>query len=262
MKTNLALALLVGICISTASCNKTSMADDGSNELINPINLLNIKILVDSSKDGGGWWFPQSAATGFSPAAPHQGRDLAVYLRNFGYTVDELPIGHVINASLLAPYKMVIRGAPFYNYTAAEVAAYDSFLKGNVSLLLISDHMQNTSNDRLSEYLGVQFAGVAYGTITHLNTHTITTGVTSIPFIAGSAVINTNTSNMTILGNLDANEYVDLNKNGIYDNLDIKAPPVMGILQHPTAKIFFLSDVNGLEQLPQPFFNNLIKWLL
>src|SRR6187549_3774745 len=52
-------------------------------------------ILVDASKDGGVWWFPQGQA-GFSATNPHQGSALADYFRNLGYQVDELPRGAII----------------------------------------------------------------------------------------------------------------------------------------------------------------------
>ena len=36
--------------------------------------------------------------------------------------------------------------------------------------------------------------------------------------------------------------------------------PVMGVVAHPKAKIFFLGDTNELEQVPQPLVDNLLRW--
>ena len=36
--------------------------------------------------------------------------------------------------------------------------------------------------------------------------------------------------------------------------------PVMGVVTSYPAKIFFIGDINGIEQVPQPFVDNLIAW--
>src|SRR4051812_44800313 len=50
-------------------------------------------VLVDPTHDGGTWWFPQTADSGWDPLKAHQGRALANYLRGRGYTVRELGRG-------------------------------------------------------------------------------------------------------------------------------------------------------------------------
>jgi hypothetical protein len=35
----------------------------------------------------------------------------------------------------------------------------------------------------------------------------------------------------------------------------------MGFLHHSKARVFFIGDTNGIEQVPQPFTNNLVQWL-
>jgi hypothetical protein len=262
MKTRTILSLLLIFLIILTSCEKSIQQVEEVQPAEHTPITENHAILIDASKDGGPWWFPQSAFSGFSENQPHQGRALANYLRGLGFVVDELPIGAVITPQLLMRYTNVIRPDGFYNYTAAEVAAYDSFLsQPHASLLLMNDHMKNTSNDRLSIHLGVDFAGAAFGTITGIRPHVITQGVTSVPYNAGCAIVNHHTNNIIILGSLDANAFADINNSGTYDAGDIIAPDVMGILKHPTGKIFLLADVNGLETVPQPFTRNLADWL-
>jgi hypothetical protein len=41
-----------------------------------------MRVLVDASVDGGGWWSPQTA--NFDPDLPHQGKALADYFRSQG----------------------------------------------------------------------------------------------------------------------------------------------------------------------------------
>jgi len=45
-------------------------------------------ILVDASHDGGVWW---AGSSGFDPTEPHQGKELADYIRSQDFQVDELP---------------------------------------------------------------------------------------------------------------------------------------------------------------------------
>lgn len=200
-------------------------------------------ILVDASKDGGVWWFPQSPATGFSATNYHQGTALADYFRNLGYQVDELPRGAIITAELLDKYSKVIRPSAFFSYSTEEIRAYTSFLGRSSSLLLVSDHLTNTVNDALSASLGLVFEGAYWGPITSFQSHAITSGVTSLIYNAGSVLKSWDPSKITVLG---------------YQTTGIAA---MGIVNHPSSKIFFIGDVNGIEHVPQPFISNLNSWL-
>ena len=199
-------------------------------------------ILVDASKDGGVWWFPQGPA-GFSATNPHQGTALADYFRSLGYQVDELPRGAIITADLLDKYSKVIRPTAFFSYSTEEIRAYTSFLSRSSSLLLASDHLMNTVNDQLSASLGLMFEGAYGGPITSFQPHAITSGVTSLNYIAGSVLKSWDPSKITVLG---------------YQTTGIAA---MGIVHHPSSRIFFIGDMNGIEQVPQPFISNLNNWL-
>ena len=207
---------------------------------------LSKSILVDASKDGGVWWFPQSSATGFSFSNDHQGKNLADYLRSLGYQVDELPRGTTITTEVLNKYENVIRAAAFGSYSAAEMAAYKSFLSGNKSLFLIQDHLANSANDQLSVELGLAFEGSYTGTLNSFSQHAVTVGATPLPYIAGSVIFNHDPAKITALATLTAN-----GTNAV----------AMGIVKHPTSRIFFIGDLNGIEAIPQPLTSNLISWL-
>jgi ankyrin repeat protein len=69
----------------------------------------NGRILIDASKDGGMWWYPQNGT--FDVSANHQGRQLANYLKKQKMVVNELPRGAAITPDLLAGYDIVIRPA-------------------------------------------------------------------------------------------------------------------------------------------------------
>jgi hypothetical protein len=213
-----------------------------------PVDIITAKsdtILIDASRDGGVWWSPQAGS--FSATMPHQGKALADYLRSLGFTVKELPRGTTITWEELGKYKKVIRAVGFGNYTAQELAVYDIFLQNSSSLLLLSDHLQNSSNDDLSAHLGLNFSGSYTGTVTASN-HIINTGVTGIPYIAGSVIMQPDRARMAILGYVGASS----TQTGY---------AAMGILFHSRSRIFFSGDANGIELLPQPFTANLVKWL-
>lgn len=233
----------------TAVAEPTSLALPPSSGYTPPVlSSESNAILVDASRDGGVWWFPQSPATGYDATQPHQGKALADYLRGLGYVVDELPRGTVITDSLLGRYDKVIRANAFGNYTASELAAYAALLDRPSALLLVQDHLTHTGNDNLSQRLGLPFSGAQHGTITRFAPHDITKGVTAHPYIAGSVIANPDKTKMTVLGTLSS-------------SADSTASAAMGILHHPTARVFFMGDVNGLEQVPQPLTGNIVQWL-
>lgn len=206
------------------------------------------KILVDASRDGGVWWYPQHPGTGFDAGAPHQGKALADYLRSLGFVVDELPRGAAVTGELLGQYDKVIRPHAFSHYTPAELAAYATFLERPSALLLLQDHHMHTTNDNLSEHLGLPFSGAQSGTITRFAPHDITKGVNYLSFVAGSVIPKPDPKKITVLGTLTA-------------SADSTASAAMGILHHPSSRVFFIGDTNGLEQVPQPLTSNLVKWL-
>jgi hypothetical protein len=231
-----------------SSCMK-ELGDDSitipSNDTIPNITSNKGSILIDASRDGGGWWFPQAPPV-FDATKDHQGTKLAVYLHNLGYKVVELGRGTVITKQILEGNVLVVRAVGFGNYTADELPAYDEYLKGNHALFLINDYLRG-SNDNLAESLGLKFRGEYEGTLTLNSSHPITQGTSSLPFIAGSLIFNPDKSKITVLG-----EFKDGQTSGVG----------MGILAHPTCKIFFIGDINGLENAPQPLTRNIFNWLL
>jgi len=212
---------------------------------VHSTNNISHKILVDASHDGGTWWYPQGASN-FSPSLPHQGKQLADLLRSKGFMVDELPSYTLINDSILRQYKKVITVCGYGNYQESELRAYEKFLTAKSSLFLISDHRTTASTDPLASRLGVDLSGAYFGNADRYASDPITNAATSFYYNAGSIVMNENTNpDIQVLGWLN-------NDPGL---------PIMGVLKHPFAKIFFIGDANGIEGLPQPLTNNIMAWL-
>jgi VWFA-related protein len=96
----------------------------------------NIRVLVDASKDGGVWWFPQGPPN-FNPNNNHQGKAAADSMRARGWEVVELPRGNLITPELLKGFDIVIRPTVFFSYTQSEVIAYKEAVAAGVKMLSI-----------------------------------------------------------------------------------------------------------------------------
>jgi hypothetical protein len=221
---------------------------------------LGCKIVIDASHDGGVWWFPQAGV--YDAAKPHQGQAFANLLRAKGYEVTELGRGKELTEEMFFGNFIVIRVAGFEPYTANEITVYKNLINRGMNLAFFTDHKKNDRVDELGDLLGLKFEGVANGVINKLSAHQITANMNSLNYIAGSVITNADGNpNIEILGWLRPQDYADLNFNDVQDANEPTAPPVMGILNYPKSKVFFIGDTNGLEVQPQPFIDNLIKWM-
>jgi len=220
------------------------------------------RIVIDASHDGGVWWFPQSEQTGFNPDKNHQGQVFANLLREKGFKVDELGRGEELKEEHFMGYFIVIRVNGFQPYTQNELDVYSKLIKRGMNLVFFTDHKKYDPKDELGDLLGIEFRGIAGGKVSKFISHTITENLTSLDYIAGSVLINADQNpDIQILGWLGKEDYADLNFNGIKDEGEPVAPPVMGILSYPKSRIFFIGDANGLQVMPQPFINNLLNWM-
>lgn len=201
------------------------------------------RVLVDASKDGGVWWYPQAGP--FDPNAYHQGQPLAEYLRGLGYVVTEMGRGERMTDSLVLAHRIIIRANRFSpTYTEAEISAYRAFLACATTLVLLSDHQTYTDGrDEVADLVGVGFVGTSGNeAVATLADHPITQGVDALWYLVGAYAVAKDASAVEFLGWL---------ANG---------QPVMGVSTATEANVFFLGDTNLLELLPQPLLGNLIRW--
>lgn len=114
------------------------------------------RVLIDASKDGGLWWFPQGEGAVFDPQQPHQGKPLADLLRREKWEVVELPRGEVITAEKLRDFDLIIKPPAYFSYTADEAMAYlNSVVAGTRVLLLGGGTAAN--NDAITQMFGLRF---------------------------------------------------------------------------------------------------------
>lgn len=223
---------------------------------------LRCKIIIDASHDGGVWWYPQYEATGFNSSLPHQGQAFADFLRAKGFEVTELGRGTELTDEMFFGNYIIIRAGGFQAYTQKELDVYTRLIERGTNLVFFTDHKKFDPVDELGDHLGLQFKGAANGKVNKFASHEITANLESIDYIAGSVITNANQNpDIQVLGWLDAEDYTDLNFNGVKDANEPTGSPVMGILDYPKSRIFFIGDMNGLEVQPQPFIDNLIQWM-
>ena len=216
------------------------------------------KILIDASRDGGVWWFPQ--AGNFDPALAHQGKAFADYLRSLGHKVDVLPRPHVISSELLANYELVIRAVGFGSYSSAEINAYSNYVQSGGQLLLLADH---SASDALASSFGLQFKGITRGEnkLNNYVAHPITQGVGELSYIVGSA-LTAYPGTAQIIGRLSALSYLDLNNNNVQDTGEPSGPDVLGVMDFGNGRIVFCGDTNMWQSVPQPLTDNVLEWFL
>jgi hypothetical protein len=232
---------------------------------VTPINTnsedsLSIKILIDASKDGGVWWYPQAGP--FNSSEPHQGKVLADYFRSLGHEVDELGKDVTFfDFDLLNQYDIVFAIAAYGNYLTSELDAYVKYVSNGGILFIISDHHGESCN--LPESFGLEFKGTNVGenAVTEFADHSITNGVTNIQYFAGSGLVSY-PKEANIIGWLSNDTFIDLNGNNLPEEGEPFGAAVLGYLDFNDGVILFLGDTNGLEGVSQPFTDNYLSWLL
>ena len=137
-----------------------------------------IRALVDASKDGGVWWFPQYAGTGFDQNQNHQGKAMADAMRARGWQVTELPRGEFITPEKLQGFDIVIRPEPYFPYSTSEANAYREAVAGGLRLFLIGSAAGY--DDRIADVLGLRFGGNRHISVEKIVPHSLTAGIESL----------------------------------------------------------------------------------
>lgn len=223
---------------------------------------LSCKVLVDASHDGGVWWFPQGPQTGYDQNKPHQGMAFANLLRQKGFEVDELGRHAEITEEMFFGYYIVIRATGSQPYSQKELNVYAKLLERGMNLVLFQDHMRNNPADELGDFIGVKFQGSVKGWMSKFTPHDLTNGMTKMYYLAGAVVMNEEENpNIEVLGRLGPSDLFVLDPVVGLDPADPKGLAVMGVVKHPTSRIFFMGDLNAPEISPDVFVNNLVAWM-
>ncbi len=132
-----------------------------------------LRVLIDASKDGGVWWFPQHKT--FDQKQKHQGKIVADFLRGQGWEVTELPRGEVITFEKLRDTDVVVRVPAYYSYTPDELLAYEASVAAGTRVLLLCD---GNRNDSLAHMFGLRFESLSrFGSVRQWVRHPLTAGL-------------------------------------------------------------------------------------
>ena len=173
------VSLTIVMLIAFSSCHKKPAAVS-TNAGKGP--LWQIRAIVDASKDGGTWWFPQSPPS-FDVQKPHQGKAAADSMRAKGWDVVELPRGEVITPERLKGFDIVVRPTPFSPYAESEVTAYRNAVGAGARLLL----MGSAGGDAVSQGFGLTFGATSQiVSVDKVVPDAVTTGINAldIPWVA------------------------------------------------------------------------------
>jgi len=216
-------------------------------------------VLVDASKDGGAWWFPQGGDG--DPDEPHQGKALVDYLESLGVGVTELGRNRLVTPALLESNDLVIRASGYFPYLDSELDAYEAYVADGGQLLLLAEHRWPGQSDQVAEVFGIEFAGITRGNniLQFVAEHPITrdTETYAIRYGVGSGIVDL-PAGAIVLATVDDGTYLDLDRDEVQDEDEQSAPPVMGILDPEDGVVVFLGDTNTLEAVPQPLVDNLM----
>jgi hypothetical protein len=246
--------------VSAGSAIISALCEDHEAEAA--ITVRQVSILVDASRDGGVWWFPQAGT--FDPDLGHQGKALADYFRSLDLYVAELPRPTQVSRSLIQGYNLVIRAVACGYYTASELSAYRRFVEEGGRLLLLDDHKRHCPTDDVGRSFGLRFEGITRGRqeLTFVS-DPITEGLEDggLAFAAGSGLVQI-PAEAKVLAYLDEDSWLDLNDNEFRDIDEPVAPPVMGRMTAGDGLIVFMGDANLIEAIPQPLTDNILQALL
>jgi len=111
-----------------------------------------LRVVVDASKDGGLWWFPQSE--NFNANQYHQGKAFGDFMRRQGWKVTELPRGQVITLDILRDVDVVIKPAAYFDYSEDEAVAYREAVRSGTRLLMVGS---GATPDAVANIFGLQY---------------------------------------------------------------------------------------------------------
>lgn len=201
------------------------------------------RIVIDASRDGGAWWFPQKEKQQDASQA-HEGKALADYLKTLTPDVVELPHGEVITDKLKNAAVVIRFNACDHPYSHEEGVAYKKYVENGGRVLLLYGTPEKGAPDEVAEHLGIRVGQrVETPFIKKWANHPITTGLKDVPFHCGSV----------ISGYPESSIQLGMMANG---------QSVFGMATVGEGKLIYLGSVAPMISVSQPFVDNVIRELL
>jgi hypothetical protein len=232
------VSLTILMVIAFSSCHKKPVAVSSK---AGKGTVRQIRAIVDASKDGGTWWFPQ-ASPSFDAQKPHQGKAAADAMRAKGWDVVELPRGEVITPERLKGIDIVVRPTPFFPYAESEVTAYRSAVAAGARLLL----MGSAGGDAVSQGFGLRFGA--------------TSQIASVDKVVPDSV----TAGMSAL-EIPWVPVMDMPKDAVVlawaDSHGPNQKPVLGYANYPEGYILFARTALGIDDQGSALRGKLLTFL-
>lgn len=214
------------------------------------------EIVINASKDGGVWWFPQEIDCDTSVV--HQGKGLVDYLKSEGFLVYESCRQENINLNEFPNMKLLIVAGSYFPYNYAESKKIADYVKNGGKLMLLIDH---TPNNGLPYHLGLDFRKTnSNEVIIEFKEHEITGNRSYEHAIRGVSGLNKSDNIVDVVARLSEATFLDTNYNGVQDENEVNAPIVIGTMQFGQGRVLFSGDINIWQWEENELFKNAISW--
>lgn len=244
------LALFLITSCSKESGNESCIAE--SNGITYPS-----EIVINASKGGGVWWFPQGVDC--DTTLGHQGKEVVDYLKREGFLVYESCREEDINLGDFPNIKLLIIAGSIKPYSISESEEIACYVKDGGKLMLLLDH--NITNNSLPYHLGLNFWETNKNdAIIKFQKHAITGNRSYEHAIRGVSALKKSDYIVDVVARLDEATYLDVNYNGVQDENEVSAPIVIGVIQFGQGTVLFSGDINIWQYLENELFKNAITW--
>ncbi len=252
MKKLLFVIPVLSLILSCSSDSEALSCMRASNEAIYPS-----EIVINASKGGGAWWFPQGVDC--DSAVGHQGKGLVDYLRGEGFSVYETCREEDIFLNQFPNIQLLIVAGSYLPYGMAESEEIACYVENGGNLMLLLDHSH--TNNILPWHLGLQFWKTnTNDVIIEFQKHYITGNRSYEHPINGVSALNRSKNPVDVIARLSAATYLDTNYNEIKDPEEVNAPIVIGTMQFGKGKVLFSGDINIWHYEANDLFKNAVSW--
>ena len=214
------------------------------------------EIVINASKGGGVWWFPQDIDCDTSVV--HQGKRTVDYLKSEGFLVYESCRQETIDLNEFPNMKLLIVAGSYFPFNYVESKNIADYVRNGGKLMLLIDH---TPNNGLPYHLGLDFRKTnSNDVIIEFKEHEITGHRSYEHDMNGVSGLNKSDNTVDVVARLSEATFLDTNYNGVQDENEVNAPIVIGTMQFGQGTVLFSGDINIWQYEENELFKNAISW--
>ena len=214
------------------------------------------EIVINASKGGGVWWYPQGVDC--DTTVTHQGKSIVDYLKREGFLVYESCREENIDLDEFPNIKLLIVAGSFFPLNYSESKNIADYVRNGGKLMLLLDH---TPNNGLPYHLGLDFRKTNTNeVIIEFKEHEITGNRSYEHAIVGISGLNKSDNIVDVIARLSEASFLDTNYNGVQDDDEVNAPIVIGTIQFGQGTVLFSGDTNIWQYEENELMKNAISW--